>query len=136
MFAMLAKETRPFAVFGALSALTLLASLGFMTPVLLEYFTTGLVHRLPTWVFSMALMMMGFLLLTAGLILDSLARARAEQLRLHYVSLPQSGMAGLPQGGMAGLPQGGSIGQPQSGGDQAPAERAPLALEPKAADAA
>ncbi|WP_062114964.1 glycosyltransferase [Aureimonas sp. AU40] len=96
MLAVLAKETRPFAVFGAFSALSLLASLAFMTPVLLEYFTTGLVSRLPTWIFSMALMMMGLLLLTAGLILDSLAHARVEQLRLHYMSVPQTGVSEAP----------------------------------------
>ncbi|MGG7519510.1 glycosyltransferase [Allorhizobium undicola] len=88
MFAMLTKETRPFAVFGVFASLMLAASLGFMTPVLLEYFQTGLVSRLPTWIFSLALLMIGLLLLTAGLILDSLARARAEHLRLHYMNLP------------------------------------------------
>ncbi|MDQ0455541.1 glycosyltransferase [Rhizobium paknamense] len=90
MFAVLAKETRPFAFFGCFSALTLFASLCFMTPVLIEYFATGLVSRLPTWVLSMALLMMGLLLLTAGLILDSLSRARAEQLRLHYINLSRT----------------------------------------------
>lgn len=91
MFAVLAKETRPFAVFGVLSMLSLLASLGFMTPVLVAYFETGLVDRLPTWIFSMALLMMGLLLSMAGLILDSLARARAEQMHLHYLNLPGLG---------------------------------------------
>lgn len=90
MFAMLMKETRPFAFFGAISAAFMLASLGFMTPVLLAYFATGLVNRMPTWVFSLALMLMSFLIFTAGLVLDSVARARAEQLRIHYMNLPAS----------------------------------------------
>lgn len=88
MFAMLMKETRPFTFFGAFSGLFMLASLGFMAPVLAEYFETGLVTRLPTWVLSMALMMISFLVFSAGLILDSLARARSEQLRMHYMTLP------------------------------------------------
>ncbi|MCM2291714.1 glycosyltransferase [Allorhizobium sp. BGMRC 0089] len=87
MFAMLTKETRPFAFFGALATGCLGASLFFMTPVLIRYFETGLVLRLPTWVLAVALLMMSLLLLTAGLILDSLSRARADQLRLHYLSL-------------------------------------------------
>ncbi|MBX5232073.1 glycosyltransferase [Rhizobium sp. NLR4a] len=87
MFAMLMKETRPFAFFSAISAAFMLTSLGFMTPVLAEYFDTGLVSRMPTWVLSMALMMISFMLFTAGVILDSVARARAEQLRIHYMSL-------------------------------------------------
>ncbi|MDR6755361.1 glycosyltransferase involved in cell wall biosynthesis [Mycoplana sp. BE70] len=88
MFAMLMKETRPFTFFGAISGAIMLASLCFMTPVLTEYFETGLVTRLPTWVLSMALMMVSFLVFAAGLILDSLARARSEQLRMHYMTLP------------------------------------------------
>ncbi|MVA24051.1 glycosyltransferase [Agrobacterium vitis] len=88
MFAMLSKETRPFATFSALAGLVLAISLGFMAPVLGEYFTTGLVSRLPTWVLSVALLLMSQLLFTAGLILDSLSRARAEHLRLSYIALP------------------------------------------------
>ncbi|HLP70657.1 MAG TPA: glycosyltransferase [Rhizobium sp.] len=88
MFAMLMKETRPFAFFGAFSAALMTASVVFMTPVLYSYFQTGLVERMPTWVFSLALMMMSLLFLTAGTILDSVARSRAEQLRIHYMTLP------------------------------------------------
>jgi hypothetical protein len=60
-----------------------------MAPVLVSYFATGLVERMPTWVFSLVLMLISFLVFTAGLILDSLSRARAEQLRIHYMNLPQ-----------------------------------------------
>jgi glycosyltransferase involved in cell wall biosynthesis len=88
MFLMLMKETRPFSFFGLISAAFAAASLAFMLPVLAAYFETGLVERMPTWVFSLALMLISFLMFTAGLILDSLSRARAEQLRIHYMSLP------------------------------------------------
>ncbi len=88
MFAMLMKETRPFAFFGAIAATIMAASLFFMAPILVEYFTTGMVSRMPTWILATALMMMSLLAFTAGLILDSLARSRAEQLRIHYLSLP------------------------------------------------
>jgi len=88
MFAMLMKETRPFAFFGAISGAFMAASLVFMAPVLAAYFRTGLVDRMPTWVFSLVLMMISFLVFSAGMILDSLARARAEQLRIHYMTLP------------------------------------------------
>ena len=88
MFAMLMKETRPFAFFGLISAGLMTASLVFMAPVLFEFFTTGLVTRMPTWIAAMALMMTSFLSFTAGIILDSVARSRAEQLRIHYLTLP------------------------------------------------
>ncbi|OWV68859.1 glycosyl transferase [Rhizobium sp. R339] len=107
MFAMLMKETRPFAFFSAISAAFMLTSLGFMTPVLAEYFETGLVSRMPTWVLSMALMMISFMLFTAGVILDSVARARAEQLRIHYMSLETPGAAKLPDSDAASAPRAG-----------------------------
>jgi hypothetical protein len=88
MFAMLMKETRPFAFFGMISGAVMASSIGFMLPVLAEYFETGLVSRMPTWVLSMALMMVSLLVFTAGLILDSVSHARNEQLRLHYMSMP------------------------------------------------
>ena len=87
MFAMLMKETRPFAFFGIISAVFMLASMAFMTPVLVEYFETGLVNRMPTWVLAMALMMISFMTFTAGLILDSIARSRSEQLRIFYLNV-------------------------------------------------
>jgi hypothetical protein len=86
MFAMLLKETQPVRFFGAISALCLAASLVLMVPVLAEYFATGLVPRMPTWVLAIALVMMSMLFAIAGLILDSVARGRAEQKRMVYLS--------------------------------------------------
>ncbi|OQP87704.1 glycosyl transferase [Rhizobium rhizosphaerae] len=88
MFAMLMKETRPFIFFATLAAALLGLSALLAVPVLIDYAETGLVPRLPTWMLSLVLSLMGCLMLMAGLILDSLARARAEQLRLHYMQLP------------------------------------------------
>jgi hypothetical protein len=88
MFAMLMKETRPFAFYLSISSALLAASLTFMTPVLIEFVQTGLVPKLPTWILSMVLLMMAAMTFTAGLILDSLARSRAELLRIHYMDLP------------------------------------------------
>jgi glycosyltransferase involved in cell wall biosynthesis len=97
MFAMLMKETRPFAFFGLISGAFMTASLVFMAPVLVAYFQTGLVERMPTWVFSLALMLVSLLIFTAGLILDSVSRGRAEQLRIHYMGLPQQAEATPPE---------------------------------------
>jgi glycosyltransferase involved in cell wall biosynthesis len=96
MFAMLMKETRPFAFFGAISSGFIAASLVFMSPVLIAYFQTGLVDRMPTWIFSLVLMLISILMFTAGLILDSVSRARSEQLRIHYMSLPKQAQAFEP----------------------------------------
>ncbi|MDH6231276.1 glycosyltransferase involved in cell wall biosynthesis [Mesorhizobium soli] len=87
MFAMLMKETQPPRFFGAISALFLASGLVLMTPVLIEYFETGLVPRLPTWVLSVALVLLSMLMAVAGLILDSVSRGRAEQKRIFYLSM-------------------------------------------------
>ena len=87
MFAMLMKETQPLRFFGAFSAAFMAAGLVLMTPVLIEFFETGLVPRLPTWVLSVALVLLSMLMAVAGLILDSVSRGRAEQKRIFYLSM-------------------------------------------------
>lgn len=87
MFAMLMKETRPLRFFGALAGLALAASAILATPVLAEYFTTGLVLKVPTWILAMALLLLAMIMMTAGLVLDSVARGRAEQKRIFYLSI-------------------------------------------------
>ena len=72
--------------FGAISIATLAASLGFMAPVLGEYFATGLVPRMPTWILSIGLLVLSMMFAIAGLILDSVARGRAEQKRMVYLA--------------------------------------------------
>lgn len=88
MFAMLMKETRPIRFFGAIAAVFAAGALALMTPILIEYAATGLVPRMPTWVLSLGLMMFSALMVVAGLILDSVARGRAEQKRIFYLSMP------------------------------------------------
>lgn len=90
MMGTLMKETRPFAFYSLIALAFLGASVFFMTPVLAEYFTTGLVERMPTWMLAMTLLMGSMMMFTAGIILDSLARSRAEQKRIFYLSIPAS----------------------------------------------
>jgi Glycosyl transferase family 2 len=88
MFALLLKETRPIMFFGVPAAVLLLFSLGFVTPVLINFFETGLVPRLPTFVFATFLALAAVLLAVTGIILDSVARGRAEVKRMLYLTLP------------------------------------------------
>jgi hypothetical protein len=46
------------------------------------------VPRLPTWVLALALIGLSSMALTAGMVLDSVARGRNELLRLHYLNQP------------------------------------------------
>lgn len=88
MLVLLMKETQPLRFFGGIAGALCLLSLGLMLPVLAEYFETGLVPRLPTWMLSIGLLMLSMLMLMTGLVLDSVSRGRAEQKRIFYLSLP------------------------------------------------
>lgn len=82
------KEERPFLFFSCLSGLLGLISLVLGIPVTLEFFDTGLVARFPTAILAASVMMLAFLSLTTGMILDSVARGRRENKRLTYLQLP------------------------------------------------
>jgi hypothetical protein len=85
---MLVKEERPLAFFSAAAGVLALLGIGLGLPVVAEFFATGLVPRLPTAVLAMGLVLLSFLSLTCGLILDSLARGRKEMKRLAYLRTP------------------------------------------------
>jgi len=53
-----------------------------------EFLKTGQVPRLPTAVLAMGLMLLGFLSLTCGLILDTVTRGRWELKRMSYLAFP------------------------------------------------
>ncbi|HEX9647665.1 MAG TPA: glycosyltransferase [Alphaproteobacteria bacterium] len=82
------KEIRPLPFFGLWFVLLAGVSLILAWPVFVEYVATGLVPRLPTAVAATGAMLLAFLSLTCGLILDSVARGRTEAKRLAYLALP------------------------------------------------
>ena len=89
MFARLMKETHPMRFFCALAGIFLSAAIGFALPVVIEFFRTGMVPRLPSWNLAVALMLLSTMMVVAGTILDSVARGRAEQKRIFYLSVPR-----------------------------------------------
>src|SRR5262245_32743379 len=83
----LVREEWPLVFFATICALFMLLSLILGVPVVLEYLSTGLVPRLPTAVLSMGLMVLAFLSLASGLILDTVTRGRWELKRLAYLAV-------------------------------------------------
>lgn len=83
----LTKDERPFFFYSIAFSILALCSLALGIPVALEFMDTGLVPRLPTAILSASIMVLAFLSLTTGLVLDSVARGRREAKRLHYLSL-------------------------------------------------
>jgi hypothetical protein len=87
----LLREERPLLFFSTLFAILAAASLVSGTPVVMDYLRTGLVPRLPTAVLSTGLMVLAFMALMAGLILDTVTRGRWENKRMTYLSIPRLG---------------------------------------------
>src|SRR5258708_4549567 len=84
---LLVKEERPLSFFSWLSLLLFLASTALGTPVVVTFLETGLVPRLPTALLAMGVMLVAFLSLACGLILDTVTRGRNETKRLAYLAL-------------------------------------------------
>lgn len=84
----LVKEERPLPFFAICAALLATAAVILAWPIFLTYIATGLVPRLPTAVLAAAVMLISFLSLACGLILDTVTRGRRELKRLFYLSYP------------------------------------------------
>lgn len=81
----LAKDERPIFVFGLGFALLAAISLGLAIPVVFTFMETGLVPRLPTALLATGTMVLAFLSLAAGVILDGVSTGRRELKRLAYL---------------------------------------------------
>jgi len=90
MILLLFKEVKPLQFFGLFSLLTFVLSFGLAIPIFITYLDTGLVPRFPTAILSTGLIILSFLSLVSGVILDSVSRARLEVKRLRYLAFAPS----------------------------------------------
>ncbi|MCJ8157309.1 glycosyltransferase family 2 protein [Sphingomonas sp. LaA6.9] len=91
MIVTLFRNERPALFFGIVAALLASLSIILAIPLAIDYLHTGLVPRLPTAVLVTGLMILAFLSLFSGLILDTVVRGRREFRRLAYLSQPAPG---------------------------------------------
>jgi glycosyltransferase involved in cell wall biosynthesis len=91
------KQERPLLFFSLAASVFAAASIILGVPVVIEFFQTHTVPRLPTAVLSSAIMLLAFLSFMTGLILDTVSRGRLEAKLLHYLSLPHVDRAELAQ---------------------------------------
>jgi hypothetical protein len=84
----LIKEERPLQFFALSGCALLLLGVGVSVPVILEFWRSGTVPRLPTAVLSTGLVLLSFLSFACGLILDSVSHGRRELKRLAYLAIP------------------------------------------------
>ena len=88
MIATLFREEKPLAFYTLLFGVLALAALVLAAPVIATFMRTGLVPRLPTAILATGTMLLAFLCLASGFILDNVTRGRREAKRLFYLSLP------------------------------------------------
>jgi glycosyltransferase involved in cell wall biosynthesis len=88
LIVILIKEERPLQLFSSIFVILAGISVFLAWPIVSEYMQTGLVPRFPTAILSTGIMLLAFVSLTSGLILDSVAHGRREIKRLWYLSVP------------------------------------------------
>ena len=86
--ATLVRIERPVLFFGAIGGALAALAVILAVPLVTTYAATGLVPRLPTAVLATGLVLLAFLCLFTGLILDTVVRGRREVRRLAYLALP------------------------------------------------
>jgi glycosyltransferase involved in cell wall biosynthesis len=84
----LVKHERPMQLFGALSGVLVFCAIFLGAPIIIAYFHTGLVPRLPTAVLATGLVILAALSGTTGLILDTVTHGRREARLLAYLRYP------------------------------------------------
>src|SRR5579862_5740751 len=85
------RAERPLALFGSLGIALAIVSVGLAIPLVITYVQEGLVPRLPTAVLSTGLMLVAFLSIACGLILDTVTRGRREVKLIAYLALRAPG---------------------------------------------
>jgi hypothetical protein len=84
----LLQHERPVVFYGLGTVLFTLLALILGVPVIVEFWETGLVPRLPTAVLASSLILIAILTFVVGLILNGVLRAREEAARLEYLRWP------------------------------------------------
>ncbi len=88
MILTLYRREQPIRFFGRGSLVLLAAAAILAWPLLVTFYETGQVPRLPTAVLCTGLVMSALLSFACGLILDTVTRGRQELKRLAYLSIP------------------------------------------------
>ena len=87
------RAERPLPLFSGIGISLAIVAVGLAIPIFVTYLQDGTVPRLPTAVLSTGLMVLAFLSIACGIILDTVTRGRREVRRLAYLSQPGPGSA-------------------------------------------
>jgi hypothetical protein len=86
MIVKLYRSERPLRFFSTLGLFIAAVSIVLSAPVLVTYLEQGVVPRLPTALLSTGLMILAFMAIACGLILDTVTRGRREMKLLAYLA--------------------------------------------------
>ncbi|MCQ2310840.1 MAG: glycosyltransferase [Paludibacteraceae bacterium] len=73
---------KPLLFFSSVTVVFLLVSLGLFVPILIDYFSTGLVPRFPTLIVSGTLALLGFMFFFCGIILEVITQKHRQLFEL------------------------------------------------------
>src|SRR5712692_318179 len=79
------RSERPLAFFSGIGVALAVASIALAVPIFVTYFEQGIVPRIPTAILSTGLMLLAFLAIVAGLVLDTVTRGRREMKLIAYL---------------------------------------------------
>jgi glycosyltransferase involved in cell wall biosynthesis len=79
------RSERPLAFFSGIGVVLAIASISLTVPIFLTYFERGIVPRLPTAVLATGMMLLAFLSVVAGLVLDTVTKGRREMKLIAYL---------------------------------------------------
>jgi glycosyltransferase involved in cell wall biosynthesis len=80
------RAERPLPLFTGIGISLAIVAIGIAIPIFVTYLHEGLVPRLPTAILSTGLMLLAFLAIACGLILDTVTRGRRELKLLAYLA--------------------------------------------------
>jgi glycosyltransferase involved in cell wall biosynthesis len=79
------RSERPLSFFTGVGITLAIVSIGFAIPIFVTYVEQGTVPRIPTAILSTGLMLLAFLSVIAGLVLDTVTKGRREMKLLAYL---------------------------------------------------
>lgn len=88
MITQLMHHERPLALYSTVAVLTALTAIGIAVPVIQQYLETGFVGRFPTAFLAASLVVVAFIVLVVGILLDGLRKVRQETTRIAYMTIP------------------------------------------------
>ena len=80
------RAERPLRFFGAIGLALAILAVGLAVPIFVTYVEQGLVPRLPTALLATGMMIVAFLSIACGLVLDTVTRGRREMKLLAYLA--------------------------------------------------